>query len=819
MTSFCEQRSRRVGALSMLLACLLWGGCSIVGQSRGPVVDGELQVQGLSAPVRVLRDGHGIPYIFAANTPDLLRAQGFVTAQHRLFQMEGYRAMANGRLAEAIGPTGLSNDRAIRLVGLRRNAARHAALLSPQARDFLVWYAEGMNAYIRDHADDHPIELRLAGFEPQPWTLVDMLTVLHYVNWSQTVNFRDELTLQKLIDRLGADRALRELAPVHINPLRTVPLRTLEGVPSPGATGGWPLLAALEGLDLPNPMQPPLAIGSNNWAIAPSRSASGAAVVVNDPHLDSRLLPGIWHPVGLFSPEIRAVGAALPAVPGLLTGRNDAVAFGVTNAYGDAQDLFIETLAPGQSDHYLDAGQVRPFEILEERIRIRDKSAPGGFREEVLRIRSTVRGPVISGPVFGATGEQVLSLRMASAQLPGGEIGIDRLLRARSAPEADRAVQAMDLLYFNVVFADRSGMIGYRASGRVPIRAGAPGSHPRPAQADYDWQGFIPPAQMPGLMLSPGHSSRAWVGTANHDTRPDDYPYEYSSYFAASDRIGRIVEVLAQARPMRTADHITLLNDVKNLQALRLKPLLVAALRGDPAHADLAHILEAWDGHDNQALAAPLVYHRLYEQLVWETFVDDLGEPLAREWLARRYAWQELFDQMIRQPELSWFDDLRTAQRETLPDLIRRSAATVKAELTARHGADPSAWRWGAEHRVTFSSPLRRTGLGRDLLGLPSAPLSGSSATIARAATRFQGGFETDSIASMRLVADLGDVDKIEAVVSGGVVDRQFHPHQKDQLAAWFEGRLLPWWFSTESIEAHARRRQLLRPVAPGDPR
>jgi penicillin amidase len=797
-----------------MLVSVLMGACAAPGAVRGPVVDTDLSVAGLSAPVRVLRDAHGIPYIFAASTPDLIRAQGFVTAQHRLFQIEGYRAMADGRLAEAIGPAGLGNDRAIRLVGLRRNAVRHAALLSPQARDFLSWYAEGMNAYITGHVGDHPVELRLAGFEPRPWTLEDMVTVLHYVNWSQTVNFRAEITMQKLIDRFGADRALRELAPVHVNPLRRVPVSQLQAARSPSSVPvDWPLLADLDAADSPGPLQAPLALGSNNWAIAPSRSASGAAVVVNDPHLDSRLLPGIWHPVGLFSPEIRAVGAALPAVPGLLVGRNAAVAFGVTNAYGDAQDLFIETIAPGQPDHYLEGGQARPFEIIEERIRIRDRSAPGGFREELMRIRSTVRGPVISGPVFGATGEQVLSLRMASAQLSGGEIGIDRLLRARDAAEVDRAAQAMGLLYFNVVFADRSGVIGHRASGRVPDRAGSPGSHPRPARADHDWQGFIPPEKMPGVMLSPGDPSRGWVGTANHDTRPDDYPYEYSSYFAASDRIGRMIEVLDQARSMGTADQIALLNDVKNLQALRLKPHLVAALRDDPTHADLARILEAWDGRDDQALAAPLLYHALYERLVWETFADDLGEPLAREWLARRYAWQELFDRMILQPDLAWFDDLRTPQRESLPDLIRRSAAMVRAELAARHGADPAVWRWGAEHRVTFSSPIRRNGLGRDLLALPPTALSGSSATIARAATRFQSGFETDSIASMRLVADLGDDEKIEAVVSGGVVDRQFHPHQKDQLPAWFEGRLLPWWFAPASIEAHARSRQVLRPA------
>ncbi|HSQ71281.1 MAG TPA: penicillin acylase family protein, partial [Rubrivivax sp.] len=195
-------------------------GAVFMGVGRGPRADGELALAGLTAKVRVLRDEHGIPYIFAANTPDLIRAQGFVTAQNRLFQLEGVRAIGTGRLAESVGERGLASDRQMRLLGLRRNAERHAGLLSPEARDFLTWYAEGMNAYITGHADDHPVELRLAGFTPRPWTLEDMVTVLHVGNWSQAANFKAELTMQKLIDKFGADKAGAELAPVNVNPDR-----------------------------------------------------------------------------------------------------------------------------------------------------------------------------------------------------------------------------------------------------------------------------------------------------------------------------------------------------------------------------------------------------------------------------------------------------------------------------------------------------------------------------------------------------------------------------------------------------------------------
>jgi penicillin G amidase len=778
----------------------------VSGIGRGPRVDGELTLPGLTADVRVVRDEYGIPYIFARNTADLIRAQGFVTAQDRIFQMEGFRAIATGRLAEAIGEPGLVSDRQVRLLGIPRNAARHARLLSPAARDFLSWYAEGMTAYITDHAGDLPVELKLAGFTARQWTLDDMVVVLHFVNYSQAANFRTELVFQKLIDKLGPEKAA-ELFPANVNPDRTrQPI--IVGSAGPGA-GRLGLADAdpLARLAAATPFAP-IAVGSNNWAIGRSRSASGAAVLVNDPHLDARMLPGIWHPIGLFTPDIQAVGAALPATPGITVGRNAEVAFGVTNGYGDSQDLFVEQIATGGPDHYVDGDQIRPFEIVDETIRIKDKSAPGGFRAERMRIRRTVRGPIISGPEPGRAGDRLLSLRMASAETPGGDIGIDRLLTARSAEDVDKAAQLMDVLYFNYVFVDKDGRIGHRATGRVPVRASRQGLVPKPVGATDDWRGFIPPDQMPGQMAP----ARDWVATANNDNRPDDYAFDYSTFFSPSYRFRRIGEVLGSAKGMTTRDQIALMTDTVNLQARRLVPVMVAALAGDPPSAEFAAILAAWDGRDDKSTAAPLIYHALYEQLAWETFVDKLGDELTRAWLEQWYPWQERFDLLTQTPDSPWFDDSRTPARETLPDLIRRAAAAVKAELSARLGPAPASWRWGDVHRIRFLSPLRRTGVGSDFLGVPAAAMDGSGETVMRARTAFMGDDQVEFFASMRLVADMGDDEKIEAVVSGGAVDRQFHPHQKDQVAVWSERRLLPWWFDPAKAESHARHTQTLKP-------
>jgi penicillin amidase len=815
------------GLLFVVLASALGAAWIVSGRARGPAVEGRLQVSVLSAEVEVLRDAHGIPYVFARNLPDLIRAQGFVTAQARLFQLEAYRALALGRLAEAIGERGLANDREMRTIGLARNAARHAKLLAPEAREFLRWYAEGVNAYIAGHAGDHPVELKLAGFKASAWSIDDMVAVMHFVNWSQAANYRAEWLMQQLVDKLGPRRAA-ELFPVNVNPDRKEPAATTaaapeamwlgigvpkggEGAPraalvTPAAPVTWGTPAAP--VTWGTPAAP--AVGSNNWAIAPARAASGAAVVVNDPHLDARVLPGIWFPVGLFTPEVQAVGAALPGTPGILVGRNAHVAFGVTNAYGDSQDLFVERIAPRAPDHYLEGEEPRPFEVIEETIRVKDAEAAGGFREEKLAVRHSRCGPVVGdGQALGAQKDRLLVLRTAAAEVAGGGIGIDRLLVARSAAEVDQAVQQMEVYYFNFVFADKAGTIGHRASGRVPVRAGGQGIVPKPVTAADDWQGYIPPDRMPGT-LAP---ARGWVASANHDNRPDGYAWDYSSFFSPSYRYERIGQVLDAGRGLGTAQQRALMLDVRNLQAPRLRPAILAALHGVGEVADLHAVLAAWDGEDRADAAGPLVYQHLYQRIAYETFADELGEPLAQEYLKSWYTWQGRFDQLAATPGSHWFDDVRTPAVETLPDIVRRAALAVHKDLVARHGADPKAWRWGAEHRIHFDSPLRRKGIGRDWLGRAAAPIDGSGETVMRARFAFMGDHDVEFFGSMRLVADLADDEKVMAVVSGGVVERQFHPHQKDQLDAWFAGELLPWWFSRKAVEANARQRQVLVPT------
>jgi penicillin G amidase len=801
--------------LPVVLVLTLGGGYFYLRAAGQPQVDGNMKLVGLSAPVTVLRDELGIPYIFAGNTPDLIRAQGFVTTQNRLLQMELFRATWRGELAATFGPDALPSDIRMRVLGISRNGERHATKLNAEARAYLQYYVDGINGYLQAYPSDLPVELKLAGLKPRPWSVADLVTLVHFVHYTHSTNFKAEVVAQKLMDKLGLERA-REIFPLTINPdwspeAKSKALATLNHTPV-GAPENWAQLdVKWSDLSVAPESLNHQGLGSNNWAVGPSRSASGKAMVSNDPHLDNRILPGTWHPVGLFSPEVQAIGAALPGMPGILVGRTKHVAFGVTNAYGDVQDLYVETIDPKDPEHYLDGGKSVAFDVVNETIRIKDKTAPNGMREQALKIRYTKRGPVISDhPGMGPKGDKLLVLRSTDAEVLAPMIGTEHMLTAPDAAAFDREVQKVDLMMFNFVFADDQGSIAHRASGAVPIRAGADGGYPRLPASDGndDWTGFIPKDRMPG-MINP---ARAWVGTANNDTRGEGYPWYYTNYVAPNYRISRIGQVLGNAQKMSVDDHWKLMHDDRNLQSDVLRAPIVAALKADPAQRDLADILEKWDGIDRADQAAPLLYQALYREIVRGTFADKLDEDTLSDMLSTWYFWQQRFDAMVATPDSSWFDDKRTPQRETLADVIRAAAPRARAQIEALQGKDPTKWNWGKAHTLRFVSPLRRSGAGQELLGGFTLERSGSGETLNRGVYDFQKPYDTLFFASMQLVSDFGDPDKIEAVLAGGVNERHVQPHQNDQAKLWAAGERRAWWFNPAKAEANAKHKVVLSP-------
>lgn len=791
------------GLLGFVVMTVVVTGCASFNSYQD---EGRLAMAGLQQPVKVVRDEKGMPYIYADNLSDAFQTMGFITAQDRLFQMELTRMVAAGRISELVGERALPLDRRMRTIGIHRLADRHARLLREDATALLRKYIDGVNAFVEEHPDDHHLEFKLSGIQPTPWTLTDVLSIMYYMSWSTSANVKTEIITQMLIDRLGPEKAAA-LFPLNVNPDEDTgqpPAQTL-------AAAG-PLAIDLQAdRDLLGFLDDnPLTVGSNNWAVSPAMSQGTKPILANDPHLDARILPGPWYPCGLMTPELRIVGAHIPGLPAMPIFRNDAVAVGITNAYADVQDLYVETLDPGDAGRYLEGQDAIPFEVIEETLRYKDDTAPEGFSEEKLEIRLTKRGPVISDIFSQLETDRVLTLRWASAESMTSTSEFTLTMQAKSAADFREALRQWTTIQLNFVFADHQGNIGWHVSGMLPNRSPGAGTVPYVVRDNRDnWSGWIPFEDMPHA----SNPEKGWIGTCNHKTVGADYPYYYSSYFASSYRYRRLKALMSDRSEIAVDEHWQFQRDTRNVMAEVLVPIMAPVLTAHDETRAMGTILSEWNLQDDANLVAPTIFHAVYGRWAVEVFQDELGETLTDSMLNTWYFWQERFQRMVENGQSSWFDDVSTTDsRETMQDMLYRAAREAHSELATRFGADMAQWQWGKAHTIEFVSPIRRNGLGKGLLGGGKHALSGSGETLLRGQYDFKQPFDISFSAALRMVADLNDPDKVLAVIPGGISGRVFHPHSKDQIDAFISGEKQYWWFSDEEIKAHTQSELILHP-------
>ncbi|MGD1993661.1 MAG: penicillin acylase family protein, partial [Anaerolineae bacterium] len=506
-----------------------------------PRTDGTVQVSGLEDEATVIRDSWGIPHIYASTSHDLFLAQGYAHAQDRFWQMEFWRRIGAGRLAEILGESAVDSDRFIRTVGWHRTAARELELLDDESRAALEAYAEGVNAYISSHRGRLGLEFTILGltgtdFEPEPWTALNTLTWAKVMSWDLGGNMSNELLRAQIADKLGAS-AIDVLMPPYDEDHPVI-------VPHP--LSRTTLDAVPEAADMIHPLGTGAGLGSNSWVIAGSRTATGMPLLANDPHLGIQM-PSIWYEVGLHcdpvGPEcpFNVVGSSFPSAPGVIIGHNDRIAWGVTNLGPDVQDLFIERINLENPSQYQFQGEWHDIDIVREVIEVAGREEP-----LVVDVRITRHGPIIND-VGGGTEEkwtfgwQPLALSWTALQ-PGTLIRSLLLLdQARNWEEFRHAISYWDAPSQNVVYADVEGNIGYQSPGRIPIRAAGDGTMPVPGwSGEYEWVDTIPYDGLPRSF----NPAEGYVVTANNAVVRPDYPYFLTSDWSEGFRAQRIVDLI-----------------------------------------------------------------------------------------------------------------------------------------------------------------------------------------------------------------------------------------------------------------------------------
>lgn len=785
------------GLLALVLVALL-GGRWWLGRSQPDPTRGA-QMAGLRAPVEVWRDSLGVPHVWARNEEDLFRAMGYVHAQDRMFQMEMFRRVADGRLAEILGQNLVNTDRFLRTVGMGRSAAQNEARLAPEHRRMLQAYADGVNAWMRTHRGPLPPEFVTLRFRPEPWTVRNTLSIAKIMAWD-LADWNLGLDLQRAVDAVGADKA-RDLFPFYPE----------NGTTILGADAQWrgpraspappPSPAPLPRVGhVPLPEVPPLALellesasashASNSWVIGGSRTRSGKPILANDMHLALRA-PAIWYLAALHGGEFNVAGMTLPGVPVVVAGHSDRVAWGYTNAMVDDVDFFVEQVDSANPDRYMTPEGWAEMTVRPETIQVK------GGQPIVHTVRTTRHGPVLSD-VENRGGDRVLSMQW-TAYAPSTEVvALLGMNTADNAEEFTAALRGFNNPHQNVIFADRDGRFGYWMGGRVPVRRGGDGLLPRPGwTGEADWTGWLDFDQHPHVL----NPADGFVVTANNRQVGPAYPYHITSSWAEPYRAERIRQLVQAGRELTADDVARQQMDVRDVFALRHLPRAVQAAERARL-PDAVRELRAWNGEARMDSRGAALFYTWFDELRTRVGNDEFGGKNV-------YFPRTTMDRILEQGGGAWVDDVTTkGKTESLDELATEAMRTAAQAVGTQ--------TWGALHQTQIGHPM---GVVQMLdrafqLNIGPFPTGGSYYTVNVSGWGARKPPFTNTYgSSQRHVVDMADPDGSGGfVIPTGQSGIPFSRHYRDQTPLWRQGRLWLIPLDRGKAERRAVSRMTLRP-------
>jgi penicillin amidase len=831
------------GLLALLLLASIVGVLWLRAAARAalPQLDGDLHLagaglKGLAAPVTVRRDAHGAPHIEADSENDLFMAQGYVTAQDRLWQMDALRRSANGDLAEVMGASMVAHDRAQRVQQFRNVAQRVYANLPPADRDRLEAYARGVNLYIAQHGDALPPEFRLLGYRPQPWSGADSVSIGLMMVQTLDTHWDTKLEREYVATKLHNPKLEADLYPVgswRDHPPTGVQVDLMQPQPAPtdnddedddrstaafkpSGQGGLgsdigtretaqedpQALRALLGL----PSCVGCAPGSNNWVVAGAHTASGKPLLANDMHL-GLTEPNIWYIADLKAngnnggPGYHATGVTLPGVPYVIAGHNDHVAWGFTALYADVQDLYLEAL-DGKGNYRANDGSWKPLTVDHEIIKVR------GTKDVVVDVQFTDHGPLLN-PMF-VHEKRPIALKWTLYDPALSGLQLYQLNVASNWTEFSAALEQWSWPTLNVVYSDDQGHIGYHAIGRVPVRGGGIGwvdkplpqgtNDPRSVWGYITCAGicptYIPFDQMPNAFDPPS----GFLATANSRVTSERFSMTLTHEWAEPYRAERIYKLLDGRDHLTPADMLATQTDIYSEADQELGQRFAYAIDHTPAADDrlkkAADLMRSWDGRmTTDSAAASLVTQA--RSAFWPLI---LKPKLSEE--AKDYHWSEsnfAEEEIIMHASAEWLPLGYKNWDTLLTDAVRVGMKGGKAP------ADVARWSYGSWHVVDIEHPLARflPLVGR-IAGTGPQPLSGDTLTVKQVGRDFG--------PSQRFTMDWSNIDGTTENIVLGESGNPYSPYFRDQWNDYYNGTTFTLPFTTEAVAAQTRHTLRLLP-------
>ncbi len=766
------------------------------GALKNKLFDGELIIEGLQHPVTIYRDEASIPHIYAKTDQDLMFAQGWIHAQDRLWQMEMNRRVAMGRISEAFGDLALDTDRLVRTLGFNRLAKQDWDNTSPKLKSLMKSYADGVNAYISN--GKLPIEFRLAGIKPEPWHPIDSIGWGRVMSWTLSHGWSGSLTRLEIIEKVGVEKAA-ELAiyypddnPVQLpNGLEFNSISTDEMYDA--VTG--PFLAKdMEGGGR----------GSNAWAISAEKSATGRPILCNDTHLVITT-PSVWYINHLHSEEgFHVIGAALPGVNGILLGHNENVAWGITLAFTDVEDIFVEKVNVESPDSYEYCGEKLPFDCIEEIISVKGKSP------HIETVKSTIHGPLIGS----VTRDKNLSISLCSKTLMDMNLpkAIYTMNISKNVHDFSHAVDLINAPQLNLAYADVEGNIGLFISGRVPIRKKGNGQLPVEGwNGEYDWDGEIPLSEMPKSV----NPKQGYLITCNNKIVDDSYPFFLGNSYMNGFRARRIEDIFSNLDTISIQQCKELHQDFYSIPAEMFINGMIRGLRtAKPKVQKILDVLLDWDFMLTTDSAAATVYQILMYKIVRNLVEDDLGKELTDRYMGvgehpvllptselLGHTTQAIFN-ILQNSNSKWM----STSNEIL-HLLEKSMIDTCHWLEENMGYEVEDWSWGKIHHAQFRHGMSIQKPLDKVFDVGPFPIGGDTDTVCQTAYNPASPYHaTEWCPSIRLIMDVGEWDNSLMITPPGQSGVLGSPHYSDMAEKWLNGEYIPMLWSKNKVEESAKK-------------
>lgn len=743
-------------------------------QNGLPDYNGKHYTNNLKSEVDIYRDSYAIPFIIAQNEIDATYSIGFLHAQERLFQMDIFRRSGQGRLSEVFGNKTLAYDKMFRTLGLARLAKSHYLQLSEESKNILKAYSNGVNDYLRNYKNKIGIEFNILNYEPELWKPEDCLLIGKLFAWELNISWWVDFTLINVIQKVGLEKT-NELFYGKINIDDKIEKIKKFSLKSDllKIDKEYRKFINFEGTQF----------GSNNWVVNSKKSISSAPIIANDPHL-SLTIPSRWYMVSVNLPDNNCTGFTVPGLPSIIIGRNNNIAWAVTNLMADDSDFLIEEINDA-NNKYKRYDKWKEIKIIIDTVKVKNSEPI------IYEIKKTDKGPIISDiHNFSNEGKNNLHLSMQWTAFEfSDDIKAFHLLnKAKEWNDFNYALSYYSSPGQNFIYADIEDNIGYACAAKLPIRKSNQVSLLPSANNELNnWDKMINYELLPKFF----NPTNNFIATANNNVQKN-YQFYISNIWEPESRIQRINELLKYKKKHSVEDFMSYQNDKKSNYAYELKKYILEAFHNtkisDENLNNALDMLKNWSGNMEKNNPVSAIYEIFFNKFIENIFLDELGPELFNEFKFTKNLVHQSVKYIIENPYNIWFNNVNTSTIENRNQIIRKSFTSALDFLEKEFGSKIIEWQWGKLHKINIKHILSGNNSFIDkFINLGPFEIGGNGTSLFN--TEYLNDSSYDAIIgqSVKFIYDFSEKENFYYILPTGQSGHPMSKHYNDMTTKWIQ--------------------------------